>query len=265
MKNSQAKSPRRSIDRIACGDVFRIGDHVLGCGDATDAAFVARMVGNRKIASVIADPPYGVKFVEGKEGFSKLKMPKKILNDDITSDADYAKFTRKWLAAIVPHLERKNSLYLFNCDAMVFALREGMMDSGAKLSQLLVWAKSQPVIGRKDYVPQHELIAYGWYGTHAFRKAKDKSILFCPKPAKNILHPTQKPTDLIRRLILNATKVGDTIYDCFAGSGTLGVAAEQTKRKAIIIERDEDYCRTIIQRFEKLFGLKAECMSHEEG
>ena len=67
-----------------------------------------------------------------------------------------------------------------------------------------------------------------------------------------------KPVDLIRRLVLNATEIGDMVYDSCAGSGTLGVAAEQTKRSSIMIERDEEYCQTIIDRMEKLFGLKAE-------
>lgn len=250
--------PKKSTEKIQYGDIFRVGEHVLGCGDATDAEFVKRVVSAQRIAAVICDPPYGVKFVEGKEGFSKLKMPKKILNDDITDETEYVIFTKQWLDAIVPHLDRKNSFYIFNCDAMIFALREGMQQVGVKLSQLIVWAKSQAVIGRKDYIPQHELIAYGWHGTHAFRKSKDKSIIFAPKPAKNRLHPTQKPVDLIRRLILNSTKIGDAVFDNFAGSGTTGIAAEQTKRKAILIERDEDYIRTIINRFEKTFGIKAE-------
>lgn len=250
--------PKKSIKQIQYGDIFRVGEHVIGCGDSTDAEFVKRVVGTERIAAVICDPPYGVKVVESKEGFSKLKMPKKILNDDITNEAEYVTFTKLWLDALVSHLDRKNSLYIFNCDLMIFALREGMQQSGIKLSQLIVWAKSQAVIGRKDYIPQHELIAYGWHGTHAFRKSKDKSIIFAPKPAKNRLHPTQKPVDLIRRLILNSTKIGDVVFDNFSGSGTTGIAAEQTKRKAILIERDEDYVRTIIDRFEKTFDIKAE-------
>jgi DNA modification methylase len=250
--------PKKSIEKIQYGDIFRVGSHIVSCGDATDAEFVKRVVGNRKIAAVICDPPYGVKVVESKEGFSKLKMPKKILNDDITDEPAYVAFTKLWLEAITPHLDRKNSFYIFNCDAMIFALREGMRDAGVKLSQLLVWVKSNAVIGRKNYLPAHELVAFGWRGVHAFHKSPDKSVLFCPKPAKNSLHPTQKPVDLIRRLILNSTKIGDVVFDNFAGSGTTGIAAEQTKRKAILIERDEEYVHTIIHRFEKTFGIKAE-------
>ncbi len=67
-----------------------------------------------------------------------------------------------------------------------------------------------------------------------------------------------KPVGLLRRLILNSTDIGDTVYDCCGGSGTTAVAAEQTKRSSILIERDEEYCRTIIDRMETIFGLRAQ-------
>ncbi len=255
MKNSPAKKPRSSIK---CGDIFRIGSHVLGCGDARDIEFVNRVVGKARIKAVIIDPPYGSTMVESKEGFAKISVQKKILNDDIVSESAYAQFTKDWIVPVLPHLTPKNAFYIFNSDLMLFALREGMERSGVHFSQLLIWIKSHVVIGRKDYLPQFELIAYGWHGKHEFRKSKDKSILWCPKPSKSPLHPTMKPVDLIRRLVLNATEIGDVVYDSCAGSGTLGVAAEQTKRSSIMIERDEEYCQTIIDRMEKLFGLKAE-------
>lgn len=262
MKNLQTKKPR---NLVKYKDIFRIGNHILACGDAKDEKFVDMVIGNTKINAVICDPPYGVEIVQSKAMFAKLKVPKEILNDGIVSEAEYTKFTEDWLLPILPHLNWKNTFYIFNADPMIFALREGMRQAGIKFSQLLIWIKNHSVIGRKDYNPQHELLAYGWYGRHAFKKSKDKSLLFYPKPNKSPLHPTQKPVGLIRRLVLNSTDIGDTIYDCFAGSGSLGIAAEQTKRKSILIERDEEYCQTIIDRFDKIFNIKAELIYHEKG
>jgi len=261
MQNLQTKKQKRLI---RYEDIFRIGNHIVGCGDAKNKEFVDRVIGKTKIKAVIADPPYSVKMVQSKAGFSKIKFPKEILNDDIATELEYTQFTNDWLIPILPHLTSKNALYIFNADPMIFALREGMRHAGVKFSQLLIWVKNHAVIGRKDYLPQHELIAYGWYGRHEFRRSKDKSVLFCPKPNKSPLHPTQKPVGLLRRLILNSTNIGDTIYDSFSGSGSLGIAAEQTKRSSILIERDEDYCRTVIERFERLFGLKAQLIIHEK-
>ena len=254
MKNSQDKKPKNSIKH---GDIFQIGDHILTCGDARDKSLIDKALKNLKISVVITDVPYGVLYTESKAGFSKVKVNKNILNDDITSEKEYAKFTSDWIIQLLPHLQKKNTFYIFNSDLMLFALRDGMLGAGLKFSQLLIWIKNHAVIGRKDYLPMHELIAVGWHGAHAFRKAKDKSILFYPKPNKSSLHPTQKPIGLLRRIILNSTEIGDVVYDCFGGSGSTMVACEQAKRKCVMVELDPDYCQTIINRFEKTFGIKA--------
>ncbi|MDD4027286.1 MAG: site-specific DNA-methyltransferase, partial [Candidatus Shapirobacteria bacterium] len=111
------------------------------------------------------------------------------------------------------------------------------------------------VLGRMDYLIQHELIAYGWFGTHKFYKSKDKTILFFPKPQKSKLHPTMKPIPLIRHLILNSSQIGDYVFDGFLGSGTTLLAAEQTRRKCLGIELDPEYCQTIVNRYQRMKKL----------
>jgi DNA modification methylase len=249
---------KKSSNSIKYGEAFRLGNHLLLCADSRNKDMVAKLIGKLKIKSVIIDPPYGVAVTESKQGFQTLAKNKVIVNDHLQSDAEYRKFTRDWIEAVTPFLERKNSFYIFNSDKMIFALREGMLEAGVKFGQLLIWVKTHAVVGRMDYAPQHELIAYGWYGVHEFLKSKDKSVLVCPKPNKSKMHPTTKPLDLMRRLILNGTRIGDVVYDGFLGSGTTLLACEQTKRVCIGVELDPEYCQTIIDRFEKLTGLKAE-------
>jgi DNA modification methylase len=140
----------------------------------------------------------------------------------------------------------------------------GMEAAGCKFAQMLIWLKTHAVMGRLDYLPQHEILLYGWYGTHAFRKSKDKSILIYPKPSKSVLHPTMKPVGLLRRLILNSSKIGDLMYDPFGGSGSTLIAAQDTKRHCAMIEMDAKYCRVIIDRFEKHTGVKARPLSKLE-
>lgn len=251
MESKQRKS-------IKYGQCFKLGEHVLCCGDATDTDLVNKLLKGHEIKSVISDVPYSVGYVESKAGFKqKLSMAKEITNDHMQSDEEYTEFTKKWLENVKPYLAKKNSVYIFNSDRMIFALRQALLETGFKFSQLLIWIKNAAVVGRLDYLPQHELIAYAWLGTHTFRKSKDKSVIYCPKPSKSKLHPTMKPVSLLRRLVLNSTEVGDTVYDCFAGSGSLLVSAEQTKRKCVLIELDPDYCQTIINRYEKMTGSTA--------
>lgn len=238
-------------------DVYLAGDNLVANGDALSPQTIQGVIGNRKIALILSDMPYAVDYKTNKFESSDLTNPKAIINDHFQTDSEYKEFTSGWLELIKPHLTDKNSYYLFNSDKMLFAMREGLLDAGFKFSQLLVWVKNHAVLGRLNYLPQHELIAYGWYGTHKFYKSQHKSVLFYPKPNKSRLHPTMKPVSLLRDLILNSTKVGDYVYDPFLGSGSTLLACEQTKRKCIGIELDPKYCQVTIDRFEKMTGKKA--------
>ena len=249
------QKPRNLINQ---GDIFQLGNHFLACGDAKDKQLISQLINGNKIKAIISDPPYSIDYVQSKAGFKqKIAKPKDIIGDQFQSEDDYRKFTKDWLDCALPYLERKNSVYIFNCDKMIFALKQGMEDAGLYFSQLLIWIKSHSVVGRKDYLPQHELIAYGWKGTHDFLKAKDKSVLFAPKPNKSTLHPTMKPVPLLRKIILNCTNIGDFVYDPFGGSGSLLIAAEQTKRRCLMAELDPEYCQTIIDRFNRLSEQEA--------
>lgn len=258
MKLSRAKNPSASIE---IGDTFALGDHRLLCGDCRDAGLIDRFLRNERITLILTDPPYGVGYVEGKASFSgKAKKHAAILNDQAQTDGEYRRFTKAWLEALRPFLTRKNALYVFNSDKMLFPLREGMIDAGFRFAQLLIWLKTNVVIGRLDYLPQHELIAYGWHGTHQFMKGKDKSLLLYPKPNRSALHPTMKPVGLLRNLILNSSRIGDAVYDPFGGSGSTLLACEQTKRRCLMVELSPAYCQTIITRYEKLTGTKAQTL-----
>ena len=249
---------KKSPNLIKQGNIFKLGNHYLACGDSRDAEFVSKVVGKTKIKAVVCAPPFGVAVTESKHNFKRLLKDKVIINDHLQSDEEYTTFTQDWIETIKPHLERKNVFYIFNSDKMIFALREGMRNASCKFGQLLIWVKTQAVIGRMDYAPQHELIAYGWYGVHEFLKSKDKSVIIYPKPNRSPFHPTTKPVGLIRHLVLNSTRIGDVVFDGFLGSGTTLLACEQTKRICIGIEIDPEYVQTTISRFEKLTGVKTQ-------
>lgn len=244
--------------QIKIGDVFQLGDHRLACGDAKDLVLTKKLILDDRISLLLTDPPYGVSYVEGKAELTKIKNNKKIVNDHNQTEGAYRHFTKEWLGVIKPYLAKKNSFYIFNSDKMVFSLRDGLVDADFRLTQLLIWIKNNVVVGRLNYLPQHELIAYGWFGSHEFYKAKDKSILVYPKPNKSPLHPTMKPVGLLRNLILNSSKIDDDVYDPFGGSGSTLIACEQTKRRCLMAEIDPEYCQVIIDRFQKVTGHKAE-------
>lgn len=246
--------------------IWKLGNHRLLLGDSTNKADVDRLIGNHKINLVLTDPPYGVGYVEGKQEFlqsihkgNEKQKFEAIKGDEV--EQDYYDFSKKWLAAIRPHLQEKNSFYIFNGDTKLREFLNALYDLGYTKSAILIWLKNQFVVGRKDYHPQHELIIYGWHGTHNFFGNKDKTALFYPKPSKNKLHPTMKPPALLRRLIYHSTKPGDIVLDPFGGSGSTLIACEQLGRTCLMIEFDESYCETVVERWEKLTKKKAELIN----
>ncbi len=258
MSISPERMPKKSPN------LWKLGDHRLLLGDATKPNDIDRLVGGDKVALILSDPPYGVDYVDGKQAFlqaihSGAKKRFVTITGDSGTD-DYYRFSRAWLEAARPHLTAKNAFYIFNGDTKLRELLNALHDVGYTKSALLIWLKDRFVIGRKDYHPQHELIAYGWHGTHAYFGNKDKTALFYPKPLRNALHPTMKPPALLRRLIYHSTKPGDIVLDPFGGSGSTLIACEHLGRRCLMMECEEQYCRAVIDRWEKLTGKKAEVL-----
>ena len=243
---------------INYGDLIRIGDHMLLCGDATKQEDVDRLLNGVKVQLALVDPPYGCQAIEKAESFGgKRGRHKVILNDDITKEPDYQQFTEKWLNCLKPHMAERNSVYVFCMDKMIFPIRAAFETTGFRFTQLLIWLKTHAVVGRMDYLPMTEMIVYGWCGKHGFYKAKDKNVLVYPKPSKSVGHGTIKPRGLLRRMIMNSSKVGDVVYDGYLGSGSTMQAAHECARICYGIEIDIDHCKTIVKNMETLTGLKA--------
>jgi DNA modification methylase len=75
------------------------------------------------------------------------------------------------------------------------------------------------------------------------------------------VHPTVKPLALVSDAILDCSNRNSIILDCFGGSGTTLIAAEETQRAARIIELDPKYVDVTINRFQERFGVEAVLMS----
>jgi len=242
------------------GTIIKLGRHRLACGDSTDHQLVARLIGDDTVRMILTDPPYGVAYVESKAGMAKLGKEKPIANDQFQTNEEYERFTVAWLDAVKGKLASHNTFYIFNSDLMYCALRHAIEKAGYFYSQMIVWVKSAPVMGRKDYLPQSELIAYGWMGRHKRERSKGKGVIFHAKPSASRLHPTMKPPGLLRKLLLDSTKIGETVYDPFGGSGSTLVACEHTQRRCLMVEMDPEYAKTIVRRWETLTGNKAEVL-----
>lgn len=241
---------------VKFGEVYKVGECVIGCGDSTNKEFVDKVLNGKKIKCILTDPPYGVAY--GKNNLNNISVDKAIENDHLQSESEYTEFTKSYLSLVIPYLAEYNACYIFNSDLMYSALRQAIKEVGMYYSQMLVWIKGQPVMGRKDYLPQFELMAYSWFGKHKMERSKAKNVFFHPKPQSSKLHPTMKPIGLLRKIIPNSTRINDYVYDPFLGSGSTAIACQHLGRRCIGIEIDPEYVEVSLTRLEKLTGLTRE-------
>jgi site-specific DNA-methyltransferase (adenine-specific) len=233
------------------GDLWALGRHRLLCGDATDPAAVARLVGGDSVDLLWSDPPYSVAYT------GKTAAALTIANDDPGIEG-----TRELVAAalrLVP-LRAGGTFYLTSPAGpahLAFLLALG--DACLAVHQTLIWVKDRFVLGHSDYHYRHEPILYGWReGSHVFRgDRRQDSVWEIARPARNDVHPTIKPVELVERAIRNSCAPGDTVSDPFVGSGTTIIAAERTERRCLAMEIDPRYAQVAIERWQTLSGARA--------
>lgn len=216
---------------------------------------------------VFTDPPYGVSYTEKNEFLNSLgkpmAFPKAIENDSKPPQEMYD----FWVQAFknIYAVTKERMAYYITApqggDLLLLLLLQAVRDSGFMLKHQLIWNKNNHVLGRCDYNYKHEPIIYGWKigGTHSFvggSKFKT-SVWDIDKPLKNDLHPTMKPIELVAATLQDNSQEGMVVLDLFGGSGTTLIAAEETNRKAYLMEYDEHYCDVIIARWEKFTGKQA--------
>ncbi|HUE74779.1 MAG TPA: DNA methyltransferase [Pirellulaceae bacterium] len=136
------------------------------------------------------------------------------------------------------------------------------------MSQCVIWVKCHPVITRKDYMGDHEWCFYGWRegAAHKYFGPNNATDVWSVKKVspQKMVHLTEKPVELAVRAIQYSSREGENVLDLFGGSGSTLIAAEQTGRKAFLMELDTLYCDVIVQRFETFTGKKAQRLRSDE-
>ncbi|HMP08110.1 MAG TPA: DNA methyltransferase, partial [Lacipirellulaceae bacterium] len=134
-------------------------------------------------------------------------------------------------------------------------------------SQAIIWVKEHPVLTRKDFMGNHEWCFYGWRegAAHVYLGPNNAVDVWSVKKVnpQSMVHLTEKPVELAVRAMQYSSRTGENILDLFGGSGSTLIAAEQTGRKAFLMELDALYCDVIVQRWEKFTGRTAERQSAE--
>jgi len=124
------------------------------------------------------------------------------------------------------------------------------------------------VLTRKDFLGCFEICFYGWKlgAGHKFFGPANVPDLWHVKKVnpQSMIHLTEKSVELAVRAIQYSSRDGENVLDLFGGSGSTLIAAEQTGRKAFLMELDPLYADVIVTRYENFTGKKAERLRPEE-
>ncbi|MDQ5938825.1 MAG: hypothetical protein QG603_550 [Patescibacteria group bacterium] len=227
---------------------------------------------------IFADPPYNL----SNGGFTvhagKMVSVNKGDWDKSKGFKDDYDFHYKWLEACKKVLKPGGTLWVSGTYHSIYQCGHAIQGLGYHILNDIAWFKqnASPNLSCRFFTASHETIIWARkekkakhkfnYGLmkngewpEDFLKKPNKQMrsvwsINTPRPAEKKFgkHPTQKPIDLLVRIVLASTEKGDLVLDPFAGSSTTGIAAVLNDRKFIGIDLEKKYLDLSIKRFEDL-------------
>jgi DNA modification methylase len=279
------------------GDLWILGDHRLLCGDSGNPEHVDRLLAGAMIQLVNTDPPYNVRveprsnnaIAAGLSSFGylqptdhhhqqldlarhpekskptsrKMRAKDRPLANDFVSEADFDRMLTAWFGNMARVLEPGRGFYIWGGYANCANYPPVLKAQKLYFSQAIIWVKEHPVLTRKDFMGNHEWCFYGWKegAAHVYLGPNNAVDVWSVKKINpnKMVHLTEKPVELAVRAMQYSSRTGENVLDLFGGSGSTMIAAEQTGRRAFLMELDPPYCDVIIERWEKFTGRKAIC------
>jgi DNA modification methylase len=193
---------------------------------------------------------------------SKLRAKDRPLANDFVTDEAFDKLLAAWFGNIARVLLPGRAFYVWGGYANVANYPPVFKAHELYFTQAIIWVKGHPVLTRKDFMGNHEWCFYGWRegAGHKFYGPNNVTDTWEVKKVnpQSMVHLTEKPVELAVRAMQYSSLAGENVLDLFGGSGSTLIAAEQTGRKAFLMELDALYCDVIVERWEKFTGRKAE-------
>ncbi|MCC7408387.1 MAG: ParB N-terminal domain-containing protein [Phycisphaeraceae bacterium] len=199
---------------------------------------------------------------KSKATHAKMRAKDRPLANDFVSDEEFDHLLDAWFGNITRVLTPGRGFYIWggyaNCGNYPPVLKKHEL----YFSQAIIWVKEHPVLTRKDFMGNHEWCFYGWRegAGHKFYGPNNVPDVWSVKKVnpQSMVHLTEKPVELAVRAMQYSSVAGENVLDLFGGSGSTLIAAEQTGRRAFLMELDPLYCDVIVQRWEKFTGRKAD-------
>lgn len=241
-----------------------------------DSLIALKEFENSSIDFVFADPPYFL----SNDGLSvKSGKAVSVNKGDWDKSAGFSsdlEFHRTWIRECLRVLKPNGSLAISGTYHSIYTCGFVLQEEGCRIINDIVWFKPNgaPALAGRNFTASHETVlwasksknakhTFNYAASKAWMDPKDKilnpgkqmrsvwSIPTAPKSEKKYgSHPTQKPLELMMRLVALCSNVGDTVLDPFCGSGTTGVAALSLGRNFVGIDLSETYLELAKERIE---------------
>lgn len=234
-----------------------------------DALLLLKKIEPQSIDMIFADPPY---FLSG-DGITcsggKMVSVNKGKWDEKISIKEKHQFNKKWIRACKNVLKDDGTIWISGTMHNIYSIGMALEEEGFKIINNITWKKLNPPpnISCRTFVHSTETVLWAKKDMpkvkHKFnydimkklnnnKQMKDvwETSLTKPSEKKCGKHPTQKPIELLEKIILASTDENDLILDPFNGSGTTGIVANRLKRKYIGIEKEKGYLDLTIRRKE---------------
>jgi site-specific DNA-methyltransferase (adenine-specific) len=269
---------RKILAQIENKPYFLDNDFVLYNGDSMN---ILAQLPENSIDMIFADPPYNL----SNGGFTvhagKMVSVNKGNWDVSKGFQDDYEFHYRWMEACRRVLKPEGTLWVSGTYHSIYQCGHALQSLGYHILNDIAWFKpnASPNLSGRFFTASHETLIWarkdkkakhtfnykltreGHWPEDALKKPglQMRSVwsMGTPKPSekKHGKHPTQKPIDLLRRIVLSSTNIGDIILDPFAGSSTTGLAAVANKRKFIGIDLEKDYLDLSVKRYTDTKGL----------
>ncbi len=239
------------------GDLWILGRHRVVCGDATSEKDRELLLDGAHPEILLTDPPYcsggfqesgkvtgsiGTKQSDGKGGYTTPTI-----SSDNLSTRGYQVLMKTVLGAIDVKVA-----YIFTDWRMWVYLFDLVEGSGLGVRNMIVWNKKSPGMGN-GWRAQHELVMFAHRTKPKWDNHKGYGNVLEATRSGNELHPTQKPVEILEKLLDN-TQWAEGVLDTFGGSGTTLVAAESVGQASYIMEMEPGFVDVIVRRYIKTTG-----------
>lgn len=254
------------------GDIWQLGKHRLMCGDSTNYEDIKKLMNNKVAKCLFTSPPYNMG-ANMYENYRDNLESEKYIDFNLNVIKSWLQFLKGYLFWNISY--NRNSRWEF-IEIMYRIIKETRM----KFMELIVWDKGHglPIVSKDMLTRQYEdILMIGDEDNIShdmelyYLATNEKRGYFNKKKGKGITnywrvttggtqinnHKACFPVELPIKAIKLTTNVNDIVIDCFGGSGSTLIAAEQVNRVCYMMELDPKYCDVIIKRWESLTGEKA--------